>query len=56
MNDTDLRYDTAGLRSYAANVAAFFAQLVRDGMSRREALAVTLELVREQVRNFKAEP
>ena len=55
MNDTDvdLRYDTAGIRSYAANMAAFFRELVRGGMSRREALAATLELIRTQVRNVK---
>lgn len=42
----DLRYDTAGMRAYAANLVALWGELRKGGMDRREALAVVLELVR----------
>lgn len=44
--ERDLRYDTAALRAYAANLVAVWDEVQRGGMNRKEALAVVLELIR----------
>ena len=41
----DTRYDTAAMKAYAANVAAFYRELRDQGMDRREAVAVTIALI-----------
>jgi hypothetical protein len=45
-DQVDIKYDTAAMRAYAANLVAVFDELRRGGMDRREALAVVCELVR----------
>lgn len=46
MTESDIRYDTAAFRVWAASLAAAFEELRKGGMDRKEALLVVLELVR----------
>jgi hypothetical protein len=51
----DVRYDTAQMEVYAANLITFWKELRRGGMDRTEALAAVLELIRTiAVSNNKA--
>ena len=38
----DVRYDTATMRAYAANLCALFNELRRGGMDRKEAIAIVI--------------
>lgn len=42
----DQRYDTAAVRAYAANVVAFWAELIVGGMDQDSALQCVLEFMR----------
>lgn len=43
---TDLRYDTASMRTYARNLGEFFDELRRGPFSRGEAFRLVIEFVR----------
>lgn len=43
---SDLRYDVAAMRTYAANLVAFWRELKDGGMSEHDALECVLELIR----------
>ena len=43
---TDIRYDTAATRAYAANLVTLWHELRDGGMDRGEALAIVIEFVR----------
>ena len=42
MSAPDIRYDTATVRAYAANLIALFDALRSGGMDRKEALTVVI--------------
>lgn len=46
---TDIRYDTAAMKVYAVNIAAFFHELRAQGIDRREALAMTIALIQSLI-------
>lgn len=52
--EPDLRYDTAAMRAYAANLITVWTELRAGGMDRKEALTCVVALIHAIAESNKA--